>query len=268
MPTLRVTNTTEQAAALPLSLPPVQDLATGRTLVIVPTYNESENISLVIKRIMGLEVPDLDMLVVDDNSPDGTAKVVEDLQKTYKRRLHLIQREGKLGLGTAYVRGFKFAIEHGYDFVMEMDADLSHDPFMIPHFLVAIKDADLVIGSRYLGDVANVVNWPLSRLMLSKGASLYTRLITRMPVQDPTSGFKCFRRKVLESLNLEEIRSGGYSFQIEMNFKTWAKGFRIKEIPIVFTDRTVGRSKMSRKIIYEAIYMVWALKLRQIIGKL
>ncbi|MFN3385301.1 MAG: polyprenol monophosphomannose synthase [Candidatus Thermochlorobacter sp.] len=268
MATLRVTAVSEQAIGLPLSLPPVQDLAVGRTLVIVPTYNESENIPLLIKRVMGLEVPDLEMLIVDDNSPDGTAAAVEALQKTFKRRLHLIKREGKLGLGTAYVRGFKFAIEHGYDFVMEMDADLSHDPFMIPHFLVAIKDADLVIGSRYLGDVANVVNWPLSRLILSKGASFYTRLITGMPVQDPTSGFKCFRRQVLESLNLDEIRSGGYSFQIEMNFKSWAKGFRLKEIPIVFTDRTVGKSKMSRKIIYEAIYMVWALKFRQIFGKL
>ncbi|MDW8465342.1 MAG: polyprenol monophosphomannose synthase [Chloroherpetonaceae bacterium] len=265
---IKVTNAAvEQLAGLPLTLPPVQDLAVGRTLVIVPTYNEAENISLLVRRVMGLEVPDLEMLVVDDNSPDGTAEVVRSLQKSYKR-LHLIQREGKLGLGTAYVRGFKFALERGYDFIMEMDADLSHDPFMIPHFLVAIKDADLVIGSRYLGDVANVVNWPLSQLILSKGASLYTRIITGMPVQDPTGGFKCFQRCVLESLNLDEIHSGGYSFQIEMNFKAWAKGFRIKEIPIVFTDRTVGKSKMSRKIIFEAIYMVWVLKMRQLFGKL
>jgi dolichol-phosphate mannosyltransferase len=235
MPTLRITNITEQAAALPLSLPPVQDLAVGRTLVIVPTYNESENISLLIKRVMGLEVPDLDMLVVDDNSPDGTAKVVEDLQKTYKRRLHLIQREGKLGLGTAYVRGFKFAIEQGYDFVMEMDADLSHDPFMIPHFLVAIKDADLGYRLALLGRCGKCGQLAtLSPDALQRCQPLYSPHYKNAEFKTQQAVSNAFRRKVLESLNLEEIRSGGYSFQIEMNFKTWAKGFRIKEIPIVF----------------------------------
>ncbi len=251
----------------PLKLPPVQDLAVGRTLVVVPTYNEAENIPLVVEMLTSLEIPSLEILIIDDNSPDGTALIVEALMQKNKR-LHLIKREGKFGLGTAYVRGFKFALEKNFDFVMEMDADLSHDPRMIPHFLVAIKDADLVIGSRYMGEVANVVNWPLSRLILSKGASIYTRAITGMPIQDPTGGFKCFRKTVLQSLNLDEIRSGGYSFQIEMNFKTWCKGFRIKEIPIVFVDRTVGKSKMSRKIVYEAIRMVWVLKFKQLFGRL
>jgi dolichol-phosphate mannosyltransferase len=251
----------------PISLPPVQDLPKGRTLVIVPTYNERENITMVINILSSLEIPDMDILVIDDNSPDGTAALVKDMANTNKH-IKIIEREGKLGLGTAYVRGFQFALENGYDFVMEMDADLSHDPRMIPHFLSAIKEADLVIGSRYLGEVANVVNWPLSRLFLSKGASLYTRLITGMPVQDPTGGFKCFRREVLAALDLPGIRSGGYSFQIEMNFKVWSKGFRVKEIPIIFVDRTVGKSKMSRKIIIEAVWMVWALKLRSLFGKL
>lgn len=242
-------------------------MAPGRTLLIVPTYNESENIRIVIDIVMSLEVPDLDILVVDDNSPDGTAAIVEEIAARNKH-VHLLKRAGKMGLGTAYVAGFKHALRHGYDFIMEMDADLSHDPHAIPQFLVAIKEADLVIGSRYLGKVANVVNWPLSRLILSKGASLYTRIITGLPVHDPTGGFKCFRRSVLEALNLDEIRSGGYSFQIEMNFKAWHKGFRVKEIPIVFIDRTVGKSKMSRKIVYEAIGMVWSLKLRSLFGTL
>jgi dolichol-phosphate mannosyltransferase len=238
-----------------------------KTLVIIPTYNEAENIEHVIDILMMLYLPTLDVLIVDDNSPDGTAAIVQRVMKT-NDRVHLIVREGKMGLGTAYVRGFRYAIENGYDYILEMDADLSHDPQMIPKFLDTIKDADLVIGSRYTGKVANVVNWPLSRLLLSKGASIYTRVITGMPVHDPTAGFKCFRRRVLEAINLNDVRSGGYSFQIEMNFKTWAKGFRIKEIPIVFVDRTVGKSKMSRKIVYEAIGMVWRLKFKQLTGRL
>jgi dolichol-phosphate mannosyltransferase len=256
-----------QISTIGFSLPPIQSLAEGKTLVIIPTYNEAENIRMVLEIIFSMELPDVEVLVVDDNSPDGTALVVKEIA-AQNARVHLVEREGKLGLGTAYVRGFKFALTHGYDFIMEMDADLSHDPRMIPLFLSAVKDADLVIGSRYVGAVANVVNWPLSRLFLSVGASLYTRIITGMPIQDPTGGFKLFRRDVLQALNLDNVRSGGYSFQIEMNFKTWHHGFRIKEIPIVFVDRTVGKSKMSRKIIWEAIWMVWTLKLRSLFGKL
>lgn len=256
-----------QLSLIGFSLPSVEELAEGKTLVIIPTYNEAENIRLVLDAVFSLELPELDVLVIDDHSPDGTAEVVREIA-AHNPRLHLIEREGKLGLGTAYVRGFKFALENGYDFVMEMDADLSHDPRMIPLFLSAIKDADLVIGSRYVGFVANVVNWPLPRLFLSIGASLYTRIITGMPVQDPTAGFKLFRREVLQAVNLDDVRSGGYSFQIEMNFKAWRKGFRIKEIPIVFVDRATGSSKMSRKIIWEAIWMVWSLKLRSLFGKL
>ncbi|MDW8436412.1 MAG: polyprenol monophosphomannose synthase [Chloroherpetonaceae bacterium] len=256
-----------QLSVIGFALPSNDDLAEGKTLVIIPTYNESENIRIVLELIFGLDLPDLDVLVIDDNSPDGTANVVRELA-AQNPRIRLIEREGKLGLGTAYVRGFRFALENGYDFVMEMDADLSHDPRMIPLFLAAIKDADLVIGSRYVGSVANVVNWPLSRLFLSIGASLYTRVITGMPIQDPTAGFKLFRREVLQAIDLDDVRSGGYSFQIEMNFKAWRKGFRVKEIPIVFVDRTVGSSKMSKKIIWEAIWMVWALKLRSLFGKL
>lgn len=240
----------------------------GKTLIIIPTYNESENINTAIDVVMGLEIQDLDILVVDDNSPDGTGNVVKNLALV-NQHIKLIEREGKLGLGTAYVCGFKYAIAHNYDYVMEMDADLSHDPAMIPFFLKSMHDADLVIGSRYVGgETANVVNWPLRRLMLSRGASIYTRIITGLPVQDPTAGFKCFRRKVLETIDLDNIRSGGYSFQIEVNFKVWRKGFRIKEIPIVFIDRTVGKSKMSRKIIWEAIWMVWRLRLKQLLGQL
>jgi dolichol-phosphate mannosyltransferase len=264
---LRTARQLTHALSIPTSPLPVEDLAEGRTLVIIPTYNESENIPMVLEMVFSLEIPNLEVLIIDDNSPDGTAEIIENHRVTNKQ-IHLIKREGKLGLGTAYVCGFKYALQQGYDYVMEMDADLSHDPRMIPHFLVAIKNADLVIGSRYLGEVANVVNWPLSRLILSKGASLYTRLITGMPVQDPTGGFKCFRKEVLADLDLEAIRSGGYSFQIEMNFKVWSKGFRVKEIPIVFVDRTIGKSKMSRKIIYEAVWIVWALKFRSLFGKL
>ncbi|MDX2129308.1 MAG: polyprenol monophosphomannose synthase [Chloroherpetonaceae bacterium] len=252
---------------LPTSFPPSVDIAIGKTLIIIPTYNEAENIPMVVGLVMSLEIPGLDILIIDDNSPDGTGSIVEEMMKKNKH-LFLLRRPGKMGLGTAYVAGFRYAIQHEYDYVMEMDADLSHDPKMIPNFLSAIKEADLVIGSRYLDRVANVVNWPISRLILSKGASLYTRMITGMPIQDPTGGFKCFRRKVLESINLDEVRSGGYSFQIEMNFKTWSKGFQVREIPIVFFDRTVGKSKMSRKIILEAMWMVWALKFKQLLGRL
>ncbi len=226
------------------------------SLVIIPTYNELDNVSEVIRRVLQ-QTGDLDVLVVDDNSPDGTGDLVAELSKR-EPRLKLIRRSGKLGLGTAYITGFKYALEHNYKFIFEMDADLSHDPDEIPNFLNAISSADLVIGSRYINGV-NVINWPLSRLVLSYTASLYTRLITGMPIKDTTSGFKCFRREVLETIDLDKIRSGGYAFQIEMNWNSWREGFRIREIPIVFVDRTVGKSKMSRAIVREAVFEVWKL---------
>jgi dolichol-phosphate mannosyltransferase len=236
-----------------------------KSLVIIPTYNERENIKTVINVVFGLSITGLHILIVDDNSPDKTAELVKEIQRD-EEKLFLTERPGKLGLGTAYITGFKFALEKGYDYIFEMDADLSHDPREIPKFLKMIEDADLVIGSRYLKGV-NVVNWPLSRLILSVFASQYTRLITGMPISDCTAGYKCFRREVLEAIPLDEVRSNGYSFQIEMNFKTWKRGFRIQELPIVFTDRTVGKSKMSRKIMYEAAYMVWKLKIMSFLGK-
>jgi dolichol-phosphate mannosyltransferase len=236
-----------------------------KALVIIPTYNECENVGQIIRRVLE-QSPIIDVLIVDDNSPDGTGKLVDKLTAA-DERINVIHRAGKLGLGTAYVAGFKYAIEKKYDYVFEMDADLSHDPEEIPNFLKAILENDLVIGSRYIQGV-NVINWPLSRLLLSKGASLYTRIITGMHIQDPTGGFKCFRREVLESLDLDRIKSGGYSFQIEVNFKVWKSGFRILEIPIVFTDRMEGSSKMSRQIVREAVLMVWKLKARSLLGRL
>lgn len=227
------------------------------SLVIIPTYNERENVGLAIEKV--LEQDDgIEVLVVDDNSPDGTGKLVLDLCEK-NSRIHLIQRQGKLGLGTAYVAGFKFALSNGFKYIFEMDADLSHDPCELPNFLEAIRKADLVIGSRYIKGV-NVVNWPLSRLLLSYFASIYTRLITRLPIKDTTSGFKCFRKEVLEAIDLDKIHSGGYSFQIEMNWHTWRAGFSILEIPITFVDRTVGQSKMSKAIVREAILLVWKLR--------
>ena len=238
---------------------------TKKTLVIVPTYNERDNITKLFEIVFGLNVPGLDILIIDDNSPDGTANLVKDLMKS-NPHLFLMERPKKLGLGTAYIAGFKYALERDYDYIMEMDADLSHDPTEIPNFLKAIEEADVVVGSRYLTGV-NVINWPLARLALSVFASKYTRFITGIPLSDCTSGFKCFRREVLEAIPLDKVRSNGYSFQIEMNFKAWKRGFRIKEIPIIFTDRTVGKSKMSRKIMFEAAYMVWKLKILSIFGK-
>ena len=232
------------------------EVKTSRSLVIIPTYNERENVAEVIRRVLVQPVP-LDVLVVDDNSPDGTASLVEELGHS-DPRLHLIKRSGKLGLGTAYLEGFRYALKQEYAWVFEMDADLSHDPDEIPNFLRAACEADLVIGSRYVTGV-NVVNWPLSRLLLSYFASVYTRLMTRIPLSDTTSGFKCFRREVLQAIDLNSIQSGGYAFQVEMNWRVWMEGFRIKEIPIVFVDRTVGQSKMSRVIVREAIRVVWKL---------
>jgi dolichol-phosphate mannosyltransferase len=228
-----------------------------KALVIIPTYNEADNVSAIIDEALKQD-KNLEVLIVDDNSPDGTSKIVEKKQiKNIK--IHLLKRAGKMGLGSAYVAGFKYALEQNFDYIFEMDADFSHDPAVIPDMLKEIKDNDLVIGSRYLGGI-NVVNWPLRRLMLSFFAAHYVRFITGMPINDPTGGFKCFRRKVLETIDLDKILSDGYSFQIEMNFRTWQRKFKIKEIPIVFTDRRSGQSKMSKKIVREAIFVVWKLQ--------
>jgi dolichol-phosphate mannosyltransferase len=231
----------------------------GRALVIIPTYNEAENISAIVPRILAQDAS-LEVLVVDDNSPDGTGRVVGEMS-TADSRVHVLHRARKMGLGSAYIAGFRWAIEQGYDYVFEMDADFSHDPEALPEFLREVRDHDVVLGSRYLNGVT-VVNWPLSRLILSLGANIYTRIVTGLPIKDSTGGFKCFRRSVLEALPLHLIQSDGYAFQIEVNFHCWKRRFRIKEIPILFVDRRVGTSKMSRHIIWEAVWMVWRLRFR------
>ncbi|HUL42833.1 MAG TPA: polyprenol monophosphomannose synthase [Bacteroidota bacterium] len=236
-----------------------------RTLVVTPTYDEAENIERFIREVLKQD-PDIDLLVVDDNSPDKTGDIVERL-KSANPRIHLLRREKKMGLGTAYVEGFRYAIAQGFDYVFEMDADFSHNPDEIPQFLKKIESCDLVIGSRYTNGV-RVVNWPIRRLILSYGANLYTRLVTGMNVKDATGGFKCFRRAVLETIDLTRVKSNGYAFQIEMNFKAWHKGFKICEHPIIFLDRSSGVSKMSKKIVYEAVLMVWKLKIQQLFGML
>jgi dolichol-phosphate mannosyltransferase len=236
-----------------------------KILVVTPTYNESENIEQFIAQVLQ-QHEEIEMLIVDDSSPDGTGEMVEKL-RSQNPRIHLLRRGAKMGLGTAYVAGFRYAIERGYDFVFEMDADFSHDPRELPRMLEKAQNYDLVIGSRYTEGV-RVINWPMGRLLLSYAANVYTRVITGMPVKDATGGFKCFRRAVLEAINLDEVKSNGYAFQIEMNFKAYRKGFRLKEHPIIFADRTSGTSKMSRKIVYEAVFRVWKLKIRQLLGKL
>lgn len=237
-----------------------------RTLITIPTYNEAENIVNIINEILAIDLPEteIEILVIDDNSVDGTSQLVKALGSN---RVHVIDRPSKMGLGTAYLIGFKFAIEKNYDYVFEMDADFSHDPNAIPEFLQKIENYDLVIGSRYIHGIA-VVNWPLSRLMISIGASYYTRIVTFLPVKDVTAGFMCYRVSALKQLNLDDVKSNGYSFQIEMKFRMWKKGFKLVEIPIVFIDRRAGVSKMSRKIVYEASFMVWKLKLMSIFNKL
>ncbi len=234
-------------------------------LVIIPTYNEAYNIKRLIPEILKQHT-NIEILVIDDNSSDNTAAIVENMMEINKQ-IHLIERPSKMGLGTAYVEGFRYALKGKYDLIFEMDADLSHDPNSIPEFLKTIEHCDLVIGSRYVRGV-NVINWPLSRLLLSWFANLYTRVITGLPIKDSTSGFKCFRRKVLENIDLDSINSDGYSFQIEMHFKTWKKGFKITEIPIIFTDRYHGESKMNTGVIREAIFMVWKLRILSLLGKL
>ena len=236
-----------------------------KALVIIPTYNEIENIERMLRLVPTLH-EDLDVLIIDDGSPDGTAAVVKQM-KEQDSRIHLIERKGKQGLGSAYVTGFKYAIKNGYDYVLEMDADFSHNPHDIPHLIEAAQKYDLVIGSRYSNGV-NIVNWPIKRLLISYFASKYVRIITGMPVKDPTGGFKCFKRQTLEGIDLDKIHSGGYSFQVEMNYRAWCKGFRIKEIPIIFTERMNGVSKMSKAIVWEAAWMIWYLRALRLFGKL
>lgn len=232
----------------------------SRTLVVIPTYNERANIQALLDRVLSLPQA-FHVLVVDDGSPDGTGQLVKDIQVQYPIQVHLLERSGKLGLGTAYLAGFRWGLDHDYDYLFEMDADFSHNPNDLPRLLEACeKDgADLSIGSRYVRG-GGVVNWPFNRIALSKGASIYTRIITGMPIKDPTAGFMCYSRRVLEALDLNRIRFVGYAFQIEMKFKAWRAGFKIKEVPIVFQDRTQGVSKMHRGIIEEGIWGV--LKLR------
>jgi dolichol-phosphate mannosyltransferase len=234
-------------------------------LIVVPTYNERENIQLLLDQLLSLPFG-LDVLVVDDNSPDGTGDLVA-ARAEHEPRVHLLRRAGKLGLGSAYVAGFRYALEHGAELVFEMDADLSHDPVAIGEFLEAAKEADLVLGSRYLHGVT-VVHWPLRRLVLSMGANLYTRVITGLPVRDATGGFKCFRRRALAALDLDRVRSDGYAFQIEITYKVWRLGLRIKEIPITFVDRRAGVSKMDRRIVWEAAWLVWRLRFMRLMGQL
>jgi len=236
-----------------------------KTLVISPTYNEIKNIELLVKSILD-SYPDFELLIVDDNSPDGTSNKVKTLQKTYKN-LHLEIRQKKSGLGTAYIHGFQWALSRDYDKIVQMDADLSHNPEDVSMMVNHLDNYDLVIGSRYIKGIS-VVNWPLRRLMLSYGANTYTRIITGMPIMDGTGGFKAWKTKVLRNINLKSIQSQGYSFQIEMNFRTWLKKYKIKEVPIIFSDRTIGQSKMSKAIVYEAIFMVWRLRIWKIFGLL
>ena len=236
----------------------------SKVLIIIPTYNESENVRRLAQEIFSYQ-KEVHILFVDDNSPDGTSAIIKDIQKE-SNHIHLLERPGKLGLGTAYLVGFKYALGKGYDFIFEMDADFSHDPKEIPNFLKAIEENDLVLGSRYIRGV-NVINWPMRRLLLSFLANKYSRIATGLPINDATGGFKCFRREVLETIDLKRIKSNGYAFQIEVSFKAWRNGFRIKEIPIIFVDRQAGVSKISKSIMWEAIFLVWKLRLLSIIGK-
>ena len=234
-----------------------------KTLVISPTFNERKNIKIFIDAVLNGN-PDFDLLIVDDNSPDGTSDKVRELQSEFEN-LYLEVREKKLGLGTAYIYGFKWALNRKYDRIVQMDADLSHNPKDLEMMVKNLENNDLVIGSRYINGIS-VVNWPLRRLMLSYGANTYSRMITGMPIMDGTGGFKAWRSEVLDNIDLDSVRSQGYSFQIEMNFRSWIKGYKLKELPIIFSDRTIGQSKMSKKIVYEAIFMVWRLRIWKIFG--
>lgn len=237
-----------------------------RALVIIPTYNEAQNVPNLLPQVLAQD-DRIEVLVVDDASPDGTGEIADSLAQS-EPRIHVMHRETKRGLGTAYRAGFRWALERGYDFVFEMDADFSHDPKHLPEFLTAAHSADLVLGSRYLEGRVTVVNWPMGRLLLSYFANLYARLVTGLDVFDATGGFKCYRRAVLEAIDLAAVRSNGYAFQIETTFRAWRKGFRIKEIPIVFVDRTEGHSKLSGAIVREAVWMVWRLRFQALVRKI
>jgi dolichol-phosphate mannosyltransferase len=237
-----------------------------RALVVLPTYNEATNLPSLVPQVLAQD-PRLEILVVDDNSPDGTGRIAEEIAAT-EPRVHVLHRAGKLGLGTAYLAGFRWALERGYDYVFEMDADFSHDPAHLKDFLTAVRDADVVLGSRYLGGRVTVVNWPMGRLLLSYCANIYARWITGLRIWDLTGGFKCFRRRVLEAIDLAAVRSNGYAFQIEMSVRAWRKGFVLKEIPIVFVDRTEGQSKMNGAIVREAVWMVPRLRLMAWFGRI
>jgi dolichol-phosphate mannosyltransferase len=237
-----------------------------RALVVIPTFNEAVNLPQVVPQVLAQD-PRLEVLVVDDNSPDGTGRIADEFAAA-NPRVHAIHREGKLGLGTAYIAGFRWALERGYDYVFEMDADFSHDPVHLKEFLKAIEDADVVLGSRYLLGKVTIVNWPMGRLMLSYFANVYARWITGLRIWDLTGGFKCFRRRVLETIDLAQVGSNGYAFQIEMSVRAWRKGFKLKEIPIVFMDRAEGTSKMNRAIVREAIWKVPRLRLMAWFGRI
>jgi dolichol-phosphate mannosyltransferase len=240
-------------------------MSAERGLVLMPTYNERDNLPRIVPQVLAQD-DRLEMLIIDDASPDGTGAIADGLAAD--PRVHVLHRSGKLGLGTAYLEGFQWAIARGYDWVFEMDADFSHDPGHLPQFIQALADYDLVIGSRYLGGRVTVVNWPITRLLLSYFANVYARIITGLPVADATAGFKAFRRAVLEAVALDRVESEGYAFQIEMSMRAWKKGFRLAEIPIVFVDRSLGESKMSKKIIREAVWKVWKLRALALFGKL
>ncbi|HPT32971.1 MAG TPA: polyprenol monophosphomannose synthase [Prolixibacteraceae bacterium] len=231
-----------------------------KNLVIIPTYNEKENVEKIIRKVFSLETP-FHLLFIDDNSPDGTAAIIKSLQSEFSGKLHLVERRGKLGLGTAYLTGFRWAIDNLYDYIFEMDCDFSHNPDDLERLFIAVHNgADLAIGSRYISGI-NVINWPLSRVLMSYFASMYVRLVTGMRIMDTTAGYKCYRRRVLETLNLDDIRMKGYGFQIEMKFKAWKAGFKIVEVPIIFTDRREGTSKMSGGIFSEALWGVLKMKI-------
>lgn len=234
------------------------NLPFDKSLVIIPTYNESDNVERMLNYLKEL-YPELSVLIIEDGSPDGTAQIVKGVQQT-NPKVHMIERKGKLGLGTAYITGFKWALEHNYEFVFEMDCDFSHDPKDIAGLLESAQVNDLAVGSRYVGGI-RILNWPMKRLLLSYFASIYTQIITGMKIQDATGGFKCFRASTLRKIDLDKVFSNGYSFQIELNYRVWKKGLKIKEVPITFSERREGQSKMSRKIIYEAVWAVWRLRL-------
>ena len=237
-----------------------------RALVIIPTYNEAPNLPNLVPQVL-CQDPQLEILIVDDNSPDGTGRLAEAIGRT-EPRVHVLHRDGKRGLGTAYITGFRWALERDYVYVFEMDADFSHDPAHLKQFLKAMEEADLVLGSRYLDGRITVVNWPMPRLVLSYLANIYARWLTGLRIWDLTGGFKCFRRRVLEAIDLSRVRSNGYAFQIEMSVRAWRKGFTLKEIPIVFVDRTEGQSKMNQAIVREAVWMVPRLRLMAWFGRI